>query len=932
MELTSSSTETVLAAEPNVDTCCETCAASPTCTGFVISAEMCYLKDGALSQQDKTGRIAYVRNLPPSPPTPPPQPACQASVALGSCAGPSEPCFYDPRCLATSTEVDPYGGLGCEAGGHEGCRFCGFGLYGDVACPVDPAVEDGGVQATMTFAGDVSMLNDPVAVDQFKLDLKSDLSTLLGIDEDRIVVLDVRAGSLVVELVIAQPADGSTAAGVSALDALNTLETAVNSPNAPTLGGLAPQGIAVVATEPTLGGSASANLAAGSSSSSLSGVSYGAMGAAALIVILISWAIRRRRLAAHKRLAAKNAAAAFAAKVHGTGEEQPNFDKDRFANEWGSSEGKMLRSMSLAGPDDAPPDFESIVGAKSTRRAVNFETDRDDTSHGKKSHRTGEDEYLGDLPEQAAMSNRSRHLKQLGTQKDLTARPGLSRYKSHKMDLDGPEKGVAERPDSMRSNSGRRRTPTTPNRNDPNGILPAPAPLPAKGLTSTDRSRLASMRADRFTAAGDGPLSSTRAPVSTSRLGRRPSAIVRDAGVRTDRRMRALEDRAAAMSQRDAPKDDDYLGDLADTLDDKADAPAIPMRSTSPLSKSRWQAAGNKVKSANSVVQAFKDSQQVFPAASRLPAPGDTASRRLVNATEAIESTEISVDDLDVLPTISGVRPRPKAVVILDEEEEYEGSSPRSPLTAAYIDDEDEDEEEGEEEVFMPLTVYASPAPAAAELKALEDSPLGDADKDALEALQRRLTRRESSKTSLASAVERARLSPSASSRPRSLSMRNLSMGQTGSARRNSLPMPKTADDAVLTSRGPKAEAIMEAPPSLPPPLAEQPHALPPPLAEKPRTLPPPVVAPAVAPPVAQPVVPPVATLQLAASGGLSGELNEADKAVLEALQRKKRRPATWPPPAQAPVGAPVAASGKSPRPLAPGTKSPRTDRDRVRI
>ena len=66
-------------------------------------------------------------------------------------------------------------------------------------------------------------------------------------------------------------------------------------------------------------------------------------------------------------------------------------------------------------------------------------------------------------------------------------------------------------------------------------------------------------------------------------------------------------------------------------------------------------------------------------------------------------------------------------------------------------------------------------------------------------------------KTSLASAVERARLSPSASSRPRSLSMRNLSRGQTGSARRNSLPMPKTADDAVLTSRGPKAEAIMEA-------------------------------------------------------------------------------------------------------------------------
>ena len=52
---------------------------------------------------------------------------CTAAAAA-TCAGPSEPCFLDESCLS--------GGLGCNAGGYELCRFCGFGQYSVVDCPV----------------------------------------------------------------------------------------------------------------------------------------------------------------------------------------------------------------------------------------------------------------------------------------------------------------------------------------------------------------------------------------------------------------------------------------------------------------------------------------------------------------------------------------------------------------------------------------------------------------------------------------------------------------------------------------------------------------------------------------------------------------------------------------------------------------------------
>jgi serine/threonine protein kinase len=54
-------------------------------------------------------------------------------AALPTCAGPTELCFFDPRCI--NAGIDPHGGLGCNAGGKaQYCRFCGY----DGSIPCDP--------------------------------------------------------------------------------------------------------------------------------------------------------------------------------------------------------------------------------------------------------------------------------------------------------------------------------------------------------------------------------------------------------------------------------------------------------------------------------------------------------------------------------------------------------------------------------------------------------------------------------------------------------------------------------------------------------------------------------------------------------------------------------------------------------------------------
>jgi len=80
----------------------------------------------------------------PSPSSTTPSLAACAASAEATCGGATELCFLDARCAG---EVDSSSGgsrLGCDAGGHAGCRFCGFGLYADIPCPcvIDPSSAD----------------------------------------------------------------------------------------------------------------------------------------------------------------------------------------------------------------------------------------------------------------------------------------------------------------------------------------------------------------------------------------------------------------------------------------------------------------------------------------------------------------------------------------------------------------------------------------------------------------------------------------------------------------------------------------------------------------------------------------------------------------------------------------------------------------------
>jgi len=59
------------------------------------------------------------------------EPPCHDD-AQATCAGPSEPCYWEPLC--ETPWYDPHSGLGCNAGGVAwNCRFCGFGPFPD--CP-----------------------------------------------------------------------------------------------------------------------------------------------------------------------------------------------------------------------------------------------------------------------------------------------------------------------------------------------------------------------------------------------------------------------------------------------------------------------------------------------------------------------------------------------------------------------------------------------------------------------------------------------------------------------------------------------------------------------------------------------------------------------------------------------------------------------------
>ena len=87
----------------------------------------------AVPSSAPTAGPTSVPSYSPSPgPTSEPTYPC-TELAAPVCAGPTEPCYYDPACLDS-------GGFGCNAGGYQACRFCGFGTLPDCPSPAPSPV------------------------------------------------------------------------------------------------------------------------------------------------------------------------------------------------------------------------------------------------------------------------------------------------------------------------------------------------------------------------------------------------------------------------------------------------------------------------------------------------------------------------------------------------------------------------------------------------------------------------------------------------------------------------------------------------------------------------------------------------------------------------------------------------------------------------
>ena len=76
--------------------------------------------------------------LPSNPPYPPGVPlnACKTFIPY-LCDNLLEPNYFDVNCYSNE---DPYGGLGCNAGGLICCRFCEFSQYKNVPCILSPSM------------------------------------------------------------------------------------------------------------------------------------------------------------------------------------------------------------------------------------------------------------------------------------------------------------------------------------------------------------------------------------------------------------------------------------------------------------------------------------------------------------------------------------------------------------------------------------------------------------------------------------------------------------------------------------------------------------------------------------------------------------------------------------------------------------------------
>jgi len=146
---------------------------------------------------------------PPLPPaSPPPTPLVTAHEAKPLCAGPTELCYLDVRCHAPWT--DPWGGLGCNAGGQgQQYRFCGFGPF--PPCPGPPKWI---VALTSIIAGSIDTFDPPA--------YQASLRSLLSLEDETLIALNVTAASVRVEAGIVLKAEADATAASTALSAMDT--------------------------------------------------------------------------------------------------------------------------------------------------------------------------------------------------------------------------------------------------------------------------------------------------------------------------------------------------------------------------------------------------------------------------------------------------------------------------------------------------------------------------------------------------------------------------------------------------------------------------------------------------------------------------------------------------------------------------------------
>jgi len=131
-----------------------------------------------------------------------------AHEAKPLCAGPTELCYLDVRCHAPWT--DPWGGMGCNAGGQgQQYRFCGFGPF--PPCPGPPKWI---VALTSIIAGSIDTFDPPT--------YQASLRSLLSLEDETLIALNVTAASVRVEAGIVLKAEADATVASTALSAMDT--------------------------------------------------------------------------------------------------------------------------------------------------------------------------------------------------------------------------------------------------------------------------------------------------------------------------------------------------------------------------------------------------------------------------------------------------------------------------------------------------------------------------------------------------------------------------------------------------------------------------------------------------------------------------------------------------------------------------------------